>query len=370
MKIMFLNSVFRNYLVVGLSASLLLIGCSSGEKVETAAPSPTPETTSTTSAVDSDLKPALQQAIAQFMQAEKVPADSKQTFLADYIDLNDDGALDAVVLLTGSDWCGSGGCTMLVFQGKDKTFNLISSSTLVRSPLTVGETKTNGWRDLIVEVSGGGATPAQVALKFDGTAYPKNPSVEPALPQNSSIKGTVIFPEGTSPQTLSKVGSDTPSKTGLQIYDDPVMAIATKYPNTMAIESNCSGEGCGYFFKFKPQNTGLDQSEVHIFLSAGARTAADSEKSANGLIQSNGWQVTAAATPPQDLSYPWVKKVIAFSAEKGMMGYILIGETNRQGIQITLRYPTELSATFMPAAKTILDNLQFKPDKLPITTQG
>ncbi len=32
-------------------------------------------------------------------------------------DLNADGQADAIVLLLGSSWCGSGGCNMLVFRG-------------------------------------------------------------------------------------------------------------------------------------------------------------------------------------------------------------------------------------------------------------
>lgn len=31
-------------------------------------------------------------------------------------DLNQDGIDDAVVLLSGMEWCGSGGCTLLVFR--------------------------------------------------------------------------------------------------------------------------------------------------------------------------------------------------------------------------------------------------------------
>jgi hypothetical protein len=53
-----------------------------------------------------------------------------------------------------------------------------------------------------------------------------------------------------------------------------------------------------------------------------------------------------------------------------MAGYIFLGETNNQGLRVTLLYPTQLSETFKPAAKTVLDNLRFKSDKLPITTKG
>ena len=152
-------------------------------------------------------------------------------------------------------------------------------------------------------------------------------------------------------------------------YDDPVMAIATKYPSNMTVDANGSGEGCGYFFKFKPQNNALDQAEVHLFLERGATTAGEVEKyvtNPNGLLSSNGWMMTKGATPPQELMYPWVKQIITFSTDREMMGYILIGETNGQGLRVTLLYPAEMSNSYWPAAKIILENLEFKADKLPL----
>jgi hypothetical protein len=313
-----------------------------------------------------DLKPALQSAIIQFMHAEKVPTDGEQTFLVDFVDLNGDSTLDAVAILTGSYWCGTGGCKMLVFQAEDKHFKFVSSSTLVRPPVTVSETKTNGWRDLVLTVSGGGMPAKTVALKFDGKKYPLNPSVQTALPSEATTKGLVLFSEGTNPERLP-----TPaSQRDLKSYDEPAMAIATKYPDIMTVDATCSGEGCGYFFKFKPQNSALDQSEVHLFLPAGAKTAKDAEIGLDSLMQGNGWKTAETAPPASEFTYPWVKKIIPFRAEQGMTGHIIIGEIYSQGVRAVLLYPAELYEIFMPAAKSVLDNLQFKPEKLPITTRG
>jgi hypothetical protein len=329
-------------------------------------PSPATQTVSATPST-AELKPALQQAISSYTKQQGAPPEASDRFYADSIDLNGDGTQDAVVILSTSYWCGTGGCTMLILEGqKDKTFRLVSESSLVRPPVTVSDSKTNGWRDLILTVSGGGMPAKTVALKFDGKKYPLNPSDQPALPANAPIKGTVLFPEGTEPQTLSKATSQS----GLKTYDDPVMAIATKYPSNMTVDANCAGEGCGYFFKFTPQKNALDDAEVHIFLPAGAKTAAQAEMGLNDLIKSNGWTVAPQATSPQEWKYPWVKKVITFSTDKEMAGHILIGETNGQGVRVTLLYPAEMSGSFTPAAKTILDNLKFKADKLPITTRG
>jgi hypothetical protein len=110
------------------------------------------------------------------------------------IDLNGDGHQDAMVLLQNPMYfCGTGGCTMLVFKGTQSGFEFVSRSTLIRGPVLVSETKTRGWRDLIVEVSGGGIAPKQVALKYTGSKYPMNPSTLPALPKNQLLKGTKIF---------------------------------------------------------------------------------------------------------------------------------------------------------------------------------
>jgi hypothetical protein len=172
-----------------------------------------------------------------------------------------------------------------------------------------------------------------------------------------------------------QVSTTIPSSNGILAqanvvtYDDPVMAIATKYPGNMTVDANCSGEGCGYFFKFKPQNNALDQAEVHLFLGRGATTAGEVEKyvtGPNGLLASNGWIMTKDATPPRELMYPWVKQIITFSTAQKMRGYILIGETNGQGLRVTLLYPAEMSDSYWPAAKMILDNLEFKADKLPL----
>jgi uncharacterized protein len=176
----------------------------SGNQSDHSTTAPSTQTALAAQSVDPTLQTALRQAIGSYMQKSGITPDATQSFLADYIDLNDDGILDALVLLTGRDWCGTGGCTMLVFQGQGKDFRLVSSSTLIHPPVTVSDTKTNGWRDLIVDVSGGGATPSKVALTFNGTGYPDNPSTQPSLPANAAIAGTVVFPDGTEPQSMAE----------------------------------------------------------------------------------------------------------------------------------------------------------------------
>jgi hypothetical protein len=109
------------------------------------------------------------------------------------IDLNGDGRQDALVLLENPYFCGTGGCTMLVFKGTKSGFEFVSRSSLIRSPVLVSKTKTHGWQDLLVEVAGGGAAPKKVALKFTGSKYPLNPSTQPVLRKDQKLKGTKAF---------------------------------------------------------------------------------------------------------------------------------------------------------------------------------
>ena len=91
-------------------------------------------------------------------------------------DLNQDGQDEAIVLLKGQDWCGSGGCTMLIFQGKSNhQFDFLSKTTLVDTPVYSTTYLHNGWKQVLVYSRKHG----QVMLKFDGTQYPLNPSLLP-----------------------------------------------------------------------------------------------------------------------------------------------------------------------------------------------
>jgi len=89
-------------------------------------------------------------------------------------DLNADGQADAIVLLLGSSWCGSGGCNMLVFRGTKDGFRLVSASTITTGPIRVSTENTQGWKTLIVYSKGRG----DVLMQFNGTHYPLNPSLQ------------------------------------------------------------------------------------------------------------------------------------------------------------------------------------------------
>lgn len=88
-------------------------------------------------------------------------------------DLDADGKEDVLALMNGkSSYCGSGGCTLFILKGNGKGFTSLGSVKVVNAPIYLSKGVTNGYRDLVVTVRGGGATPGLASLEFDGKSYP------------------------------------------------------------------------------------------------------------------------------------------------------------------------------------------------------
>ena len=104
----------------------------------------------------------------------------KSSFRYALPDLDDDARDDAVVLLSGPHFCGSDGCTMLVFHGTEDGFIFVSSTANVMAPIRISPKSEHGWRSLIVYSKGKG----DVVLRFSATRYPADPSVQPHVPQS------------------------------------------------------------------------------------------------------------------------------------------------------------------------------------------
>jgi len=147
-----------------------------------------------------------QDSVRTFLQdflAPRSPGDETMTFFDAEVDLDEDGNPETLVYLMGNQFCGSGGCTLLVLSSDDASFRLISRMTLVRTPVRVLDGKSHGWRDLSVRVQGGGIQPDHEALlQFDGTTYPSNPTMPPVRRLDRSVGGLVTIPETSF--TMSK----------------------------------------------------------------------------------------------------------------------------------------------------------------------
>jgi hypothetical protein len=106
------------------------------------------------------------------------------------IDLDGDGRLDAIVLLSGSMWCGSKGCQLLVLRGTSDGYVVVSAATVAREAIRVSSETCKGWKTLIVNSRGVG----DVLMRFDGTRYPSDPALQPkATHDQLAAAKTIVF---------------------------------------------------------------------------------------------------------------------------------------------------------------------------------
>lgn len=113
----------------------------------------------------------------------------------EWADLNGDGAEDALVYVESESWCGSGGCTVVVFEAITDSvevaefgaFRPAAEISLMHGPVVVAETQTEGWADLLVQSETGGT----MRLAFDGETYPMSPGDGVAM--TTPAAGTTLF---------------------------------------------------------------------------------------------------------------------------------------------------------------------------------
>lgn len=139
------------------------------------------------SETERDLK--LEKALKELFELQK--GDSIRYFY-NRVDLNNDQVPEIFAYVTGPLVCGTGGCSAAIFQQAGSTYKLVSRFSLVRNPILISDKETNGWRDIIMYVSGGGIKGAYRELLFDGKTYPSNPSGQPEI-KNGEIVGIGII---------------------------------------------------------------------------------------------------------------------------------------------------------------------------------
>jgi hypothetical protein len=110
------------------------------------------------------------------------------------VDLNGDGKLDAIVYPVGFYFCGTGGCTLMIFQGVGTGFQSVGQVSVSRTPIVVTSAKTNGWKNLIRTTAGGGLPLNYSYLRYrPGTGTYQS---EEQVPTNTAVQGTGLFATG------------------------------------------------------------------------------------------------------------------------------------------------------------------------------
>lgn len=95
-----------------------------------------------------------------------------------WADLNGDGRPEAFVYMMSGNYCGSGGCDLFVYRPEQGSFYQVTRTSVTQLPVRVLNSRNEGWRDVAVGVSGGGARARTVVLRFQGYGYPGNPTTD------------------------------------------------------------------------------------------------------------------------------------------------------------------------------------------------
>lgn len=117
--------------------------------------------------------------------ARIAPKAGADAFRSTFSDLNGDGTFEAIIYLSAPGNCGSSGCSLLILTPEDGRYREVTRMSVSRLPVRQLGSMTNGWHDLGVTIGGGGAAPAEAWMRFDGNAYPRNPTTQPVVPDSA-----------------------------------------------------------------------------------------------------------------------------------------------------------------------------------------
>lgn len=140
-----------------------------------------------------------------FLQRYFAGKDENKTvrYIVAFHDLNGDGRPEAIVYITGPEWCGSGGCKLYVLTPTGDSWMIVAKTTITWPPIRVLDATSHGWHNLAVSVGGGGIQAGYEAeLRFDGKKYPGNPSAPPARRAAKNLAGEVVIKDGDKPKPL------------------------------------------------------------------------------------------------------------------------------------------------------------------------
>ncbi len=122
----------------------------------------------------------LQRFLRGYLAASQAAADETTRISVASLDWNSRRKI-TWVYVSGADWCGSGGCTLLTLEARGHLYRVLGRTSIVQLPVVALSTQSNGLPDIEVHVEGGGIQPGYEALlSFHGRRYPSNPSMAPA----------------------------------------------------------------------------------------------------------------------------------------------------------------------------------------------
>ncbi|CAN1213350.1 hypothetical protein TUMEXPCC7403_24305 [Tumidithrix helvetica PCC 7403] len=139
------------------------------------------------------LETAIRQASPSYVDAVRNKFTRPATYSYSLIDLNGDGKPEAIVYPQSSYFCGTGGCTLMIFQPDAQGYRLIGNIPVSRKPIIVTNQKTNGWKDLIRRTAGGGYPLSYSYLRYSQGEY----TVTNEVPNNTAVRGKAVLTDDT-----------------------------------------------------------------------------------------------------------------------------------------------------------------------------
>lgn len=124
------------------------------------------------SVTENQIRTSFQTLFKDDLSKNIIPDLSRKFIFFEY-DLNGDSTNEIFAGLTGPYFCGTGGCTIYLFN-PDGT--VLTRFTVADYPIVISDSKTMEFKDLIIQSNG-----QNYLLKFDGNKYPSNPSLAPVL---------------------------------------------------------------------------------------------------------------------------------------------------------------------------------------------
>lgn len=153
------------------------------------------------------LDPALRAfLIAQYPRADDNMEKEGPTRVKTARVMRQDGGYDIIAYISGRSWCGSGGCTLMILERDRGTFRILGRMAVTRLPVRQLTTSSHGHPDIAVDVGGGGIQAGYTArLRYDGKAYPANPTASPGIPMTGKIRGKILIaaPADNSPDSVN-----------------------------------------------------------------------------------------------------------------------------------------------------------------------
>lgn len=181
-------------------------------------------------------------------------------------------------------------------------------------------------------------------------------------PPGAASPSPVSMTAGDRPSTQTVKDPWTQQDVTLKLFEQPGVPVTTYYAEeTFEVRATSAGEGTSIQFS----GQGPENAYVQVYVPRENSSVAEMEErvsGANGLVETNGWQVTSSNGPR---AYPWVQQRVDFeadyNAQQNIMGTVYVGEMNGQAFTATVHYPADAGDGFAPQAGQILENLQVVP---------